>query len=217
MDSRYFRSGFDGRAHHGHGGFGPGAFGPDARHEFMRAWGGPRARKGDVRMAILALLSEEPASGYGLIKAIAERTGHTWRPSPGSVYPTLQMLEDLGHVTSYQQDGKRVYQITDEGRAFLVGRKETIDDIRERTRTRFAPWIDEEDVRDFADEMREFGRDMRDFGKMFAKSQNRVWRDPATRERIREVLRRTRQEIDDILRDSGSAEKPAGEGPAAES
>ncbi len=175
------------------------------RHGGFGGWGGLRERmfeKGDLKYVILELLAEKQRHGYEIIRDLEDRFGGFYSPSPGAVYPTLQMLEDLGYVTSLQQDGKRTYQITDEGRAFLTERKDTVDDIRERMRTRFGPWIDEEEVRVFADEMREFGKDMRDFAKMFAKSQSHAWRDPATREKIRDVLKRTRQEIDDILRNS---------------
>jgi DNA-binding PadR family transcriptional regulator len=179
---------------HRHAGFGPWGF----RERLFE--------KGDLKYVILDLLAEKPRHGYDIIRDLEGRLGGFYSPSPGAVYPTLQMLEDLGHVTSYQQDGKRVYQITEEGRAFLTERKDTVDGIHERMRSRFGPWLDEEEVKEFAEEMREFGKDMRDFGKMFARSQTRAWRDPATREKIREVLRRTRQEIDEILR--GSASQP---------
>jgi DNA-binding PadR family transcriptional regulator len=158
--------------------------------------------KGDLKFVILGLLAEKPRHGYEVIRDMEERLGGFYAPSPGAVYPTLQMLEDLGYVTSNQQDGKRVYQITDEGRAFLSERKETVDDIRDRMRSRFGPWIDEEGVREFGDEMREFGRDMKDYAKLFARSHGSVWRDPAKRDKIREVLNRTRKEIDDILKES---------------
>jgi len=166
-------------------------------------WRGARERmfeKGDLKFVILSLLAERPKHGYELIRELEGSFGGFYSPSPGAIYPTLQMLEDLGYVTSSQQDGKRVYQITDEGRAFLAERKETVDEIRARMRSQFAPWLDEAEVREFADEMREFGRDMRDFARMFARSQTRAWRDPATREKIRDVLKRTRREMDDILR-----------------
>ncbi len=176
--------------------WGPGPFGPWRFRERM-------FEKGDLKYVILDLLAEKPRHGYEIIRDMEERFGGFYAPSPGAVYPTLQMLEDIGHVTSYQQDGKRVYQITDEGRAFLAERKETLDGIHERMRNRFGPWIDEESMREFGDEMREFARDMKDYTKMFAKSQGSIWRDPAKREKIREVLKRTRQDIDDILKESG--------------
>ena len=78
---------------------------------------GARAARGDVRAAILALLDEEPMHGYQIITELTERTGGVWRPSPGSVYPTLQALEDQGLVVAQQADGRRVFSLTPEGRA----------------------------------------------------------------------------------------------------
>ncbi len=102
--------------------------GPHGRWE--RAWfggpqwfGGRRARRGDVRTALLSLLADRPMHGYDLIRELEERSGGAWRPSPGSVYPTLQMLEDEGLVTGSEQDGKRVYTITDAGRSGLEERR----------------------------------------------------------------------------------------------
>ena len=100
------RSGGFGR----HWGLGPG-FG-DAT--FGR---GPRAGRGDVRAAIIALLAEEPMHGYQIITELTERSGGVWRPSPGSVYPTLQALEDQGLVTADKSEGRRVFSLTAEGRA----------------------------------------------------------------------------------------------------
>ncbi|HWJ62862.1 MAG TPA: PadR family transcriptional regulator [Acidimicrobiales bacterium] len=77
--------------------------------------GGGRARRGDVRAAILALLTEKPMHGYEMIQELDERTSGAWKPSPGSVYPTLTMLEDEGLVTAVESDGKRRYTLTDAG------------------------------------------------------------------------------------------------------
>lgn len=79
--------------------------------------GGRRGRRGDVRAAILALLAEQPRHGYEIISEIAERSGGLWRPSPGSIYPTLQLLADEGLVTSRDEGGKKLFELTDEGRA----------------------------------------------------------------------------------------------------
>jgi DNA-binding PadR family transcriptional regulator len=160
--------------------------------------------KGDLKYVILDLLAEKPRHGYEVIRDLEERSGGFYSPSPGAVYPTLQMLEDLGYVTSSQQDGKRTYEITEEGRKFLAERKETVENIRRRTHSRFGPWFDEEGAREFAEEMRGFAADMKEFAKTFAKSQGGAWHDPAKRDRIREVLKRTRQEIDEILKESES-------------
>ncbi len=90
---------------------GPGPFFP----------GKPKVGRGDVRIAILHLLSEEPMHGYQIIQEISERTDGVWNPSPGSVYPTLQQLEDEGLVRSEQRDGKNVFALTDEGTGALDG------------------------------------------------------------------------------------------------
>jgi DNA-binding PadR family transcriptional regulator len=82
----------------------------------------PRARRGDIKFLLLELLSEQPGHGYDLIKRMETRYGGFRRLSPGSVYPTLQLLEDGGYVTSETTEGKRVYTITDEGRQFLAER-----------------------------------------------------------------------------------------------
>jgi DNA-binding PadR family transcriptional regulator len=78
---------------------------------------GPRASRGDVRAAILALLAEGPMHGYQIIQEIAERSSGVWTPSPGSVYPTLQQLEDEDLVTSDSSGGKKVFSLTEEGQA----------------------------------------------------------------------------------------------------
>jgi DNA-binding PadR family transcriptional regulator len=79
---------------------------------------GPRAGRGDVRAAILALLAEEPMHGYQIMRELGERSGGVWRPSPGSIYPTLQQLEDEELVRPETgESGRRVFTLTDAGRA----------------------------------------------------------------------------------------------------
>ena len=114
----------------GRHGFGPGPFGPGGPGPFGFGFpfgpGGPphrgrgrRARRGDIRAAILLLLAEEPRNGYGLMQEIEERSGGVWRPSPGSVYPALAQLEDEGLVRSVEHDGRKSFELTDEGRAHV--------------------------------------------------------------------------------------------------
>lgn len=76
----------------------------------------PRVRRGDVRAALLALLHEGPQNGYQMIQGIEERSRGVWRPSPGSVYPALQQLEDEGLVTADEPGGRRTYRLTEQGR-----------------------------------------------------------------------------------------------------
>ena len=105
------------RRPHGGYGFGPpwgpgsGGFGPR----------GPRARRGDVRAALLVLLAEEPRNGYGLMQEIEARSNGAWRPSPGSVYPALSQLEDEGLVRAHQEaGGRKLFDLTEEGRAYVT-------------------------------------------------------------------------------------------------
>jgi len=93
--------GFGGHGGHGHGGRGRGG----------------RARRGDVRASLLALLRDRPMHGYEMITEIGERTGGAWRPSPGSVYPTLQLLEEEGLIRAQEVSGKRLFELTETGRA----------------------------------------------------------------------------------------------------
>jgi DNA-binding PadR family transcriptional regulator len=101
-----------------HGGWGGGrrGWGPPFGPPF-RGMGEVRRRRGDVRLAILALLAERPMHGYEMIQELEARTQGAWRPSPGSIYPTLQLLEDEGLVTSEESEGRRRYALTEAGRA----------------------------------------------------------------------------------------------------
>ena len=110
-----------------HGMFGHRGFGPGRMMGMGMGMGGP-ARRGDVQPAVIALLKEQDMHGYQIIQELAERSGGAWSPSPGSIYPTLQALEDQGFVTSERVGGKRVYSLTDTGREYA----ETLPDE--------APW-----------------------------------------------------------------------------
>lgn len=103
-----------GHGRHRGGGFGfGGPFGFGGGPGFGR---GQRARRGDVRAALLALLAEEPRNGYQLMQEIERRSDGVWRPSPGSVYPALQQLEDEGLVRSDETEGRKLFHLTDAGR-----------------------------------------------------------------------------------------------------
>ncbi|MFB4308899.1 PadR family transcriptional regulator [Actinomadura sp. GTD37] len=107
----------------------PGGFGhgPGPRPPWARGRGGPwgrgpggRARKGNVRAAILVLLAEEPRNGYQIIQEINERSDGAWKPSPGAVYPALQQLADEGLIAGDESGGRRTFHLTDEGRAHVA-------------------------------------------------------------------------------------------------
>lgn len=127
----------------GPGGWGPGAFGPGGPFGGFGPFGGPgegrgghrrggtRARRGDVRTGILMLLAEEPRSGYEIIREGRERSGGAWRPSPGSIYPMLQQLEDEGLIAQQEGEGRRrPYKLTEEG----------IDHLEEHGADLTPPW-----------------------------------------------------------------------------
>lgn len=97
-----------------------GAFADFRRFAFGRA---PKARRGDVRAAALLLLDETPRNGYQLMQEIESRSGGLWRPSPGSMYPVLQQLEDEGLVRPDGQEGRRVFALTDEGKSYVEERR----------------------------------------------------------------------------------------------
>jgi DNA-binding PadR family transcriptional regulator len=96
------------------------------RHEMSRGHGRGRhrVRRGDVRTAVLALLDDRPMHGYEMIQELEERTGGRWTPSAGSIYPTLQLLEDEGLVTPEEVDGRKVYSLTDAGKEAAPERTE---------------------------------------------------------------------------------------------
>jgi DNA-binding PadR family transcriptional regulator len=89
----------------------------------------PRVSRGDVRATVLSLLAEEPMHGYQIISEISTRSGGTWKPSAGSVYPTLQLLADEGMITAEESGGRKTYSLTDAGRAEA-----------EETADRATPW-----------------------------------------------------------------------------
>jgi len=114
--------GFGHRKHHHHFAGKPrgrGPFGGD-----FGEGGRKRQRRGDIKFILLELIKEQPRHGYDLIKALEERYSGFYRPSPGSVYPTLQLLEDEGHLRSETADGKRIYTITEMGEKLLAERKQ---------------------------------------------------------------------------------------------
>ncbi len=119
------------RDHCAHDGFG-------REHRFGGRWRGggfePREGRmfdsGDLRLVILALVAEKPRHGYEIIKALEERVGGGYSPSPGVVYPTLTMIEDIGYATGAQdQGGRKLYTLTAEGEAFLAANRPQVDAI----------------------------------------------------------------------------------------
>lgn len=148
-----------------------------------RGRGGSRARRGDVRAAVLALLAEEPMHGYEMIKEIEERSGGYWKPSAGSIYPTLQLLEDEGLISGSETDGRRRFSLTDAGREAVESREGSL------------PW---EQVRSGAPpEFVELGRSVHQLREAVGQAFRAA--DEGQRARIRELLDETRRNIYGIL------------------
>lgn len=111
-------------------------------------------QRGDIKYIILHYLKDKPSYGYQIIRALEERFHGFYIPSPGTVYPTLQMLEEMSYVTAAEQDSKRVYTITDEGRQFLTEWGE----FEEKLNSRMKSWWNPENLDEISETMREFGR-----------------------------------------------------------
>ena len=150
--------------------------------------GGPRARRGDVRAAVLALLAERPMHGYEMIKELEERTDGAWVPSAGSIYPTLQMLEDADLIHGEETGGKRRFTLTDAGKA-----------EQESRAAETTPW---EAVRADADPEAIRLRDSvvklnHAFGQVFHAG------DEDQQRRVRELLDETRRKVYAVLAEEG--------------
>lgn len=118
----------------------------DSHHSSFPSEGGSKRffkrffKRGQVKFALLELLIEKPMHGYQMIKALEEKTNGLYTPSPGSIYPTLQLLEDQGYITSEKIDGKNRYQITEEGKSYYEENKP----INPLTRTKKQQKLDHE-------------------------------------------------------------------------
>ena len=182
-----------GRQRHG---FGPGGGGffnmPFGGPPFGPGGRGHKARRGDVRTAVLLLLNEGPRNGYQIMQDIEERSGGMWRPSPGSVYPVLQQLEDEGLVRPTETDGRKELELTDAGREFVA----------ERGSDAPAPW--DEMKGDFSDEVREAAAHMRDVALAF--SQVARAGSPSQVAEASKILADTRRSLYRILADGEPAE-----------
>ncbi len=198
------RHGGHGRGGWGRGGpFGPGFGGPGGGAFFPFGPGGPRgggrrggrARRGDVRTAALLLLAEEPRNGYQIMQALEERSGGAWRPSPGSVYPALQQLEDEGLISTSEQDGRKRYELTEAGRTAVAERGEDAP----------APW--DELAGDVSQETWELLKTAREAGgALFQVLQTG---SEAQRREAQRIVANTRRDLYRLLAD-GDPVEPAG-------
>jgi DNA-binding PadR family transcriptional regulator len=145
--------------------------------------------KGDLKYIILDLVKDKPSHGYEIMRAMEESFQGFYTPSAGSVYPTLQMLEDMGYVGSIERDGKKVYTITEEGKTFLNEQRDAV----KRIKSQMKDWCGPQKSEDFHGAMQELGALWRLIGHRTARPAAEKWT------RIRDVIARARKDIEDIL------------------
>ena len=145
--------------------------------------------KGDLKYVILNLLKDKPSHGYEIIRAMEELFHGFYTPSAGSVYPTLQMLEDMGYVTAAERDGKKVYTITDEGKKFLKEQQEVIDKIK----CQMKDWWGPHNIEDFHDTIYE----LRKLGRLVSRRAHNM--EPEKWSSIKEVISKACSDIEEIL------------------
>jgi DNA-binding PadR family transcriptional regulator len=167
------------------------------------AWGGREGKgsrrfrwnlfeRGDLKFVILRLVADKPMHGYEVMQALEEESGGGYKASPGSVYPTLQMLEDEGLLTSREEDGKKIYEITDDGTAYLEEHGDIVDKIFDR-------------VGAFANGF--FGKDTRGLTSSFSRLAQSCFEgtfsgrlDEEAIRTITEILDRAREEVEEVMR-----------------
>jgi DNA-binding PadR family transcriptional regulator len=148
--------------------------------------------RGDLKFVILRLISDKPMHGYEVMQALEEESGGGYKPSPGSVYPTLQMLEDEGLLRSKEEEGKKIYEITEEGTAYLEEHGDIVERIFDR-------------VGAFANGF--FGKDTRELTAAFSRLAQTCFEgtfsgrlDGEAVRKMTETLDGARREIEDVIR-----------------
>jgi len=181
----------DRRARWGWGNWGDWEGGPRGQR-----WRGRAARlfeQGDLKYVILRLLEEKPRHGYDIIKELESRFGGSYAPSPGTVYPTLTMLEDLGFARVVPEEGgKKIYEITDEGRKHLAEHSGTVNDIFDRIARFVAGFTDAP--------MTELNQSFQRLARATYKTATSHLSDKEKIERIRDIIRKAADEIEGLTK-----------------
>ncbi len=151
----------------------------------------PRAERGEIRYLVLDAIRERPRHGYEVIQHIEQRAGASYRPSPGVIYPTLQMLEELGHARVVEAGGRKAYEITDEGRADLTQNARAVDDFYQR--------FDDEPLESHAEDFAEVMWRIARLVKTFKRGARHGKLTPEMLRGIRAVLDQALNGIEDVL------------------
>jgi DNA-binding PadR family transcriptional regulator len=178
------------------GPFGPGGpFGPEGPWGERRRFFG----RGDVKFALLALLNERPMHGYEMMKALEEQSGGFYKPSAGTIYPTLQLLEDSDLVTAQEVEGKKVYHITDAGKQALSERQQGDEPFAPPFRGPFGPHSPQWNT----PEIQALRGETMEVMRLFALAGRQAFTDPAKARRLHDMITRLRTELAAMLDTSG--------------
>jgi DNA-binding PadR family transcriptional regulator len=165
----------------------------DRMFDGERFFRGPRRgssfQKGDLKYILLDLIKDKPRHGYEIIRELEDKSYGFYKPSPGVIYPTLQMLEEMGYANSTEQEGKKIYSITEGGLAFLAKKKDIADGVRSQIKHRWSF----KNIGRMAQIMKEYHAFEDLLGRGFRSL------DAERSERIRQVLRDAYKEIESIL------------------
>ena len=146
-------------------------------------------QKGDLKYIILDLIKEKPRYGYEIIRSLEENSHGFYKPSPGSVYPTLQMLEEMGHAVSRERDGKKVYEITREGLEFLEERSDVTDHLKSHMKSHWNP--------DNFEIISKIIKDVSKIRRLLRPRMRKISREKM--KQISSIISRARQEIEDLV------------------
>jgi DNA-binding PadR family transcriptional regulator len=156
----------------------------------------PRADRGAVRYLVLDAIEKQPRHGYEIMAAIEERSGRTYRPSPGVIYPTLQLLEELGHARVEEHDGRKTYAITPDGKRDLEEHREEVDEFYDRSGA--GSW------EEYAEELGDLIKHATRLFKVFRHSARRGRLTPTTMKKVRTVLDEALAKIEALVDDGRS-------------
>jgi len=151
----------------------------------------PRAERGGVRYLVLEAIQDQPRHGYEIIQHIEQRAGSTYRPSPGVIYPTLQMLEELGHASGVEQEGRKAYAITEAGKQDLEANRGAVDDFYSR--------FDEDSFESYADDFGDLMKFLVRVMKTVKVGMHRGRVSPRTIRSVRETLEEALKKIEAAL------------------
>jgi DNA-binding PadR family transcriptional regulator len=158
---------------------------------FRNSRRGSSFQKGDLKYILLDLIKDKPRHGYDIIRELEDQSHGFYKPSPGVIYPTLQMLEEMGYASSAEQEGKKIYSITEEGLAFLAKKKDIANGVRSQIKHRWSF----KNIGRMALVMKEYHALESLLGQGFRSL------DAEKTERIREILSRAYHDIESVLQE----------------